>query len=305
MSYFRRFRDAFFALVCLTVPFLVLKAHLAAPEEQSALDRGILASSAALQWVATEAAHAASNAIEDYVYLVDVKRENERLQLENERLRDEARSLRLVGRENRRLRSLAGLRDRLGGDAVSAQVIAKEISHFFRVTRIRIDRGEREFVRSGMPVVSTQGLVGQVRRTWGRYADVLLTVDRTSAIDVVVQRTGARGMLRGTGEDDRYVCRIQYLEREDEVGVGDEVYTSGMGQRFPASILVGYVTQVRQRDFGLYQEAEVTPSVRFSSLEEVLILGSGSRQQEATGATVDTDIGDVEDSAGAGDEEAP
>jgi len=298
MSYFRRFRDAFFALVCLTVPFLVLKAHLAAPEEQSALDRGILASSAALQWVATEAAHAASNAIEDYVYLVDVKRENERL-------RDEARSLRLVGRENRRLRSLAGLRDRLGGDAVSAQVIAKEISHFFRVTRIRIDRGESEFVRSGMPVVSTQGLVGQVRRTWGRYADVLLTVDRTSAIDVVVQRTGARGMLRGTGEDDRYVCRIQYLEREDEVRVGDEVYTSGMGQRFPASILVGYVTQVRQRDFGLYQEAEVTPSVRFSSLEEVLILGSGSRQQEAAGATVDTDIGDVEDSAGAGDEEAP
>jgi len=285
MSYFRRFRDAFFALVCLTMPFLVLKAHLAEPEEQSALDSGILNASGPLQWVATEAALAASNVIEDYVYLVDVKRENERLQLENERLRDEARPLRLAGRENRRLRILVGLRERLGGEAVSAQVIAKEISHFFRVTRIRIDRGERDFVRSGMPVVSTQGLVGQVRRTWGRYADVLLTVDRTSAIDVIVQRTGARGMLRGTGQDDRYICRIQYLEREDEVRVGDEVYTSGMGQRFPASILVGYVTNVRQRDFGLFQEAEVTPSVRFSSLEEVLILGSGSRQQEASSGT--------------------
>jgi len=283
MSYFRRFRDAFFALVCLTLPFLVLKAHLAEPGEQSAMDSAILNVSGGLQWVATEAAGAASSVIEDYVYLVDVKRENERLQLENERLRDEARTLRLAGRENQRLRNLVGLRERLGGEAVSAQVISKEISHFFRVTRIRIDRGERDFVRSGMPVVSTQGLVGQVRRTWGRYADVLLTVDRTSAIDVVVQRTGARGMLRGTGEDERYVCRIQYLEREDEVRVGDEVYTSGMGQRFPASILIGYVTEVRQRDFGLYQEAEVTPSVRFSSLEEVLVLGSGSRQQEAAG----------------------
>ncbi|NOY90180.1 MAG: rod shape-determining protein MreC [Deltaproteobacteria bacterium] len=291
MSYFRRFRDLALALIFLFLPFLVLKAHLAKPGEQSALDSGILNFSAPLQWVSTEAARAASDVIEDYVYLVDVKRENERLQLENERLRDEARALRLAGRENGRLRNLVGLRERLGGEAVSAEVIAKEISHFFRVTRIRIDRGERDFVRSGMPVVSTQGLVGQVRRTWGRYADVLLTVDRTSAIDVVVQRTGARGMLRGTGEDDRYVCRIQYLEREDEVRVGDEVYTSGMGQRFPASILVGYVTNVRQRDFGLYQEAEVTPSVRFSSLEQVLILGSGSRQQEAVG--------------GAEDEEAP
>ncbi len=291
MSYFRRFRDLALALIFLFLPFLVLKAHLAKPGEQSALDSGILNFAAPLQWVSTEAARAASTVIEDYVYLVDVKRENERLQLENERLRDEARALRLAGSENGRLRNLVGLRERLGGESVSAEVIAKEISHFFRVTRIRIDRGERDFVRSGMPVVSTQGLVGQVRRTWGRYADVLLTVDRTSAIDVVVQRTGARGMLRGTGEDDRYVCRIQYLEREDEVRIGDEVYTSGMGQRFPASILVGYVTNVRQRDFGLYQEAEVTPSVRFSSLEEVLILGSGSRQQEAAG--------------GAEDEEAP
>lgn len=283
MSYFRRFRDVAIAFICLALPFLVLKAHLAEPGEQSALDSAILNASAPLQWVATRAAAAASDVIEDYVYLVDVKRENARLELENSRLRDETRSLRLAGRENQRLRELLSLRERFGGDTISGQVIAKEISHFFRVTRIRIDRGERDFVRSGMPVVSTQGLVGQVRRTWSRYADVLLTVDRTSAIDVVVQRTGARGMLRGTGDDDRYACRIQYLEREDEVRVGDEVYTSGMGQRFPASILVGYVTQVRQRDFGLYQEAEVTPSVRFSSLEEVLILGSGSRQQEVVG----------------------
>jgi rod shape-determining protein MreC len=147
------------------------------------------------------------------------------------------------------------------------------------VVRVRIDRGERDLLRAGMPVVSSEGLVGQIRRTFGRYSDVLLTVDRTSAIDVVIDRTGARGMLRGTGESDRYMCRIQYLARTDEVEVGDEIYTSGLGQRFPSNILIGSVTKVTRQDFGLYQEVEVQPAVNFSALEEVLVLTAGSREQ--------------------------
>jgi rod shape-determining protein MreC len=108
---------------------------------------------------------------------------------------------------------------------------------------------------------------------------VLLTVDRTSAIDVVIQRTGARGILRGTGADDRYVAQIQYLRREDDIRVGDLVHTSGLGQRFPASLLVGRVTRIVRRQFGLHQEAEVTPAVNFSSLDEVLVLTEGSRER--------------------------
>ena len=47
-----------------------------------------------------------------------------------------------------------------------------------------------------MPVISSEGLVGQIwRGIDGRYNDVLLTVDRRSSIDVVIQRTGARGVL--------------------------------------------------------------------------------------------------------------
>ena len=133
-----------------------------------------------------------------------------------------------------------------------------------------------------MPVVSTQGLVGQIRRTVGRHADVLLTADRESAIDVVVQRTGARGMLQGTGESNRYLCRVQWLRRDDEVEVGDEVYTSGFGRRFPGAILVGRVSRVERDRVDLYQEVEVTPSVAFGSLDEVLILTSGSRDLDPT-----------------------
>jgi rod shape-determining protein MreC len=279
MNQLRRFRDAAVAVVLLVLPFFFLSANLKDPDEVGLVDAGLLKISAPLQYVATEAAGALGGLLEEYVYLVEVGRENDRLRDENDRLREDNRLLRVQAGENDRLRDLLELRERLPGESISAEVVTREFSPYFRVMRVRLDRGARDRVRAGMPVVSAQGLVGQIRRTTGHYADVLLTVDQESAIDVVVQRTGARGMLRGTGESNRYLCRMQYLRREDEVEVGDEIYTSGLGRRFPAAILVGRVVRVERQEFGLYQEVEVAPSVSFSDLEEVLVLTTGSREQ--------------------------
>ena len=276
MNYFRRFRDAAICVVLLVLPFLFLRANLKDPADTNVLDELLLQASAPLQYLAAESAHSVGGVLQEYVYLVDVKRDNERLRLDNARLTDETRRLRAEARENGRLRQLLSLRERLGGETIAAQVVGKEISPFFRVHRLRIDRGVRDRVREGMPVVSTQGLVGQIRRSVGRHADVLLTADRESAIDVVVQRTGARGMLQGTGESNRYICRVQWLRRDDEV------YTSGFGRRFPGAILVGRVSRVERDRVDLYQEVEVTPSVAFGSLDEVLILTSGSRDRDPT-----------------------
>lgn len=277
MNYFKRLRDAAISVALLVIPFFFLSANLKNPSRANPVDQWVLRLSAPLQYVAAQAAHAVSGVLEEYVYLVDVNRDNDDLRMENERLRQETRQLRGQADENRRLRELLGLRERLASETVSAQVIGKDISPYFRVVRVSVDRGARDLVRPGMPVVAAEGLVGQVRRTFGHYSDVMLTVDRSSAVDVVIRRTGARGMLRGTGEARRYVTQIQYLERADDVRIGDEVYTSGMGQRFPAGILVGRITKVTRRDFGLYQQAEVTPSVQFGRLEEVLILTSPVR----------------------------
>ncbi|MEM9188725.1 MAG: rod shape-determining protein MreC [Myxococcota bacterium] len=279
MNWFRRFRDAAIVAALVAVPFFFLKANLTAPEETNWLDELVLQGSAPIQWVATEVSHGVSAVIEEYVWLVDVRGDNERLRAENARLRQEAAELQREAAENIRLRELLALREQLGGEVLTAQVIGKEVSRYFRVVRVRLDRGERDFVREGMPVVSSEGLVGQIRRTAGRYSDVLLTVDQTSAVDVVIGEGGARGTLVGTGDDARYLCQVEDLERTEELAVGDEVYTSGYGRRFPAAILVGYVREIRREEFGLFQEVEVEPAVDFSRLEEVLVLTAGSRER--------------------------
>ncbi len=288
MSQFRRLRDAAIAILLLALPFFVLNANLREPGRENFYDGPILGLSAPIQSLAASVARAVSDVLDDYVYLVEVRQENDRLRARLARLDQEHEQLTAEALENRRLRSLLSLRERVGGQVIAAQVIGRDVSPFFRVTRVEVDRGERDHVREGMPVVSARGLVGQIRRTWGRYSDVLLAVDAGSAVDVIIQRTGSRGMLRGTGEDDRYMSRIEYLGRDDEVRVGDLVHTSGLGQRFPASILVGRITRIVRADSGMFQEVEVAPAVDFSTLDEVLVLEGGSRAE----ARADTDEDD-------------
>jgi rod shape-determining protein MreC len=277
MHLYRRFRDAALCIVLLALPFFVLRANLKDPSRTNAFDRVILEASAPIQYGTTQFAQGVSAVLQEYVYLVDVKHDNDRLRSENARLLEDNNRLAISATENRRLRRLLQLRDELRGNLLSAQVIGKEVSPYFRVTRVVLDRGERDHVRAGMPVLTADGLVGQIRRTYSKYADVLLTADKTSAIDVVVQRNGARGMLKGTGAEENYICQLEQLSRDDDVQPGDVVVTSGLGQRFPAAILVGEIKEVTKREFGLYQEATVMPAVHFSRLEEVLILTAGSR----------------------------
>ena len=87
--------------------------------------------------------------------------------------------------------------------------------------------------------------------------------------------------MRGAGEE-KYACKVQYVERTDEVEVGDLLVTSGVGRRFPKGIPVATVSQVIKRDFGIYQEVIATPTVDFSRLEEVLIVTSAPPEESVS-----------------------
>jgi len=281
MNYFQTIRDAAILLALLIIPAVFLRANLRDPSRLSWLDRGLIQVSGPVQHVAEWAADGVTTVIEDYVYLVDVKSDNDHLRAENDRLRREMRVLRTDTQRLRELESLLGLRERLATETVTARVIAKDISPSFRVVRLAVDQGEQAGLRAGMPVVADEGLVGQVRRVSGRFADVLLTIDPESRVDVVVGESRARGRIEGLGERGRYRCRIQFDRADDQVDVGDEVFTSGLGKKFPPSILIGYVSSISDQEFGLQQEGEVTPSVDFTRLDEVLILTSGPKDSDA------------------------
>lgn len=270
MGLFKRLRDTFLVVLLLALPFFFLRASIRKPEELNAVDRALLRIATPLQYASAALARGVSNVIGRYVYLVDVKEDNNRLVHENARLRARQRELGAAEAENRRLRRLLGLRDTIQHETVSALVVGKDTTEYFRVWHLTVDSPTAE-IRPNMPVLSLDGAVGTVLRVAGEKIDVQLTVDSGFGVDVVVDRTGARGFVRGVGDRGKYAVRVEYVQRTDRVEVGDLLATSGVGCRFPKGIPVARVTKVTRRDFGIYQTVEAEPTVDFSRLEEVLI----------------------------------
>jgi rod shape-determining protein MreC len=224
--------------------------------------------------------------IGEYVYLVDVKADNDKLAYENSRLRAQVRDLAHQGEESERLKQLLGLRDEMGEETVSAVVMGKDTTEYFRVAHLVLDN-PGPGIATNMAVIARDGAVGIVRRVAGDKVDVTLAVDSGFGVDVVVERTGARGIVRGGGDPAHYAVRVEYVQRVDEVSNGDLLVTSGFGCHFPKGIPVARVTNVNKRDFGVYQQVEAEPTVDFSRLHEVLILthdtkdcvpGAGAKQ---------------------------
>lgn len=274
-SNFKRYRDLAIVLLALAVPFWFLRASMRDPRRVSEPDRIIVQLSSPVQYAAATLARGLSNVWGDYIYLVDVKADNTRRASESARLAERVRKLEPLEAENRRLRRLLNLKSSLQGDIVSAQVIGKNTNEFFRVLRVSLDRDKRD-IGPNLPVVSPDGVVGTTLKASGDTIDVRLVVDAGSGVDVVVMRTGARGFVSGTGDESRYTANVQYVQSTDEVEVGDVLVTSGVGRRFPKGIPVGKVIKVNRRDFGIYQQVVAAPTVDFSRLEEVLIIGSAT-----------------------------
>lgn len=274
MGPFKRYRDVALVILLLAVPFFFLRANIRRPEQTNFIDRALLTMSAPIEYTFSAVARGVSSLLSEYVYLVDVKRDNNRLAYQTSRLQAKVNQLSVIEAENRRLRRLLGLRDRVGAETVSGLVVSKDTTDYFRVAQVTLDAPVRG-IRPNMPVLSLDGVVGTVRRVAGESVQVQLAVDSGFGVDVVVERTGARGFVRGGGDSNRYLVRVELVQSSDSIDNGDILVTSGVGCRFPKGLPVAKVTKVLKKDFGVYQTVEAEPVVDFSRLSEVLIVTSG------------------------------
>jgi rod shape-determining protein MreC len=217
------------------------------------------------------AAQTTMNWIQDiqdsYSTLAGYKSENEKLRKRIEQLEVERNQLLEAEATNRRLQQLLEFRSRLPSGTVTASIIADSASSWFK--SCLLDKGSADGVRKGMAVVTPLGIVGQVVAVTGRTAKVLLLSDPNSGVDVLVQRTRARGIVSGSLDDG---TTLKYVKRSEDIQEGDRLVTSGLDGIFPKGIVVGTVIKVRKQTLGLFQYIEVMPAVSLTRTEEVLIV---------------------------------
>ena len=202
-----------------------------------------------------------------YFFLVSVSKENDNLKKAISHAIGKNNKYREIEISNFRLRNLLNFRKTMKSQVIVAEVVGQDPSPWFKT--IIIDKGKSDGVEKGLPVVVPEGIAGQVIDVSCNYSKVLLIIDRNSAVDALVQRTRARGLIKGQS-DGR--CLSKYVLRKHDVKVGDTVVSSGLDGVFPKGLRVGYVTEIVKRNSGIFQEVTVTPYIDFGKLEEVLVV---------------------------------
>jgi rod shape-determining protein MreC len=219
-----------------------------------------------------------------YVAVLDAERENEALHAEIVRLGEENLQLREALVASGRLQRIAEMRERYEIPMLPAELVGVDTSPWFR--SVLIDRGRTRGVRSGMPVISEQGLVGLVTATARGSAKAMLVLDRQTAIDGLIQRSRSRGIVRGRGSDE---LGFEFVERGSDVQLNDLVITSGLGGVYPKGLNIGTITEISDPGAQLLRTATIRPAVDFGRLEQVFVM---LRRGPAMELLYSTSVGD-------------
>ncbi len=169
--------------------------------------------------------------------------------------------------QNKRYAMISNFRLTQGYTSVVANVIGRDPSSWN--DSLIIDRGQRDGLRVGMPVVSPLGVVGRIFEIGNSTAKVILVSDPSFSVAALVQRTRESGLLKGSLQG---LCRLEYLTDRADVKVGDRVITSKLSSAFPEGILIGLVEDVQASENSHTVECLVDPVVDLSEIEEVIVI---------------------------------
>jgi rod shape-determining protein MreC len=206
---------------------------------------------------------------ERFTTVASYRAENEKLKKRVLELEAERNRLLEAEATNRRLQHLLEFRSSLPSASITASIVANSASTWFQ--SCLLDQGAIDGIRKGMAVVTPLGVVGQVVAVTSRSAKVLLLTDPNSGVDVLVQRSRARGIVSGSLDNGTV---MKYVKRSEDVQEGDRLVTSGLDGVFPKGMVVGTITKVRKEHLGLFQFIEVRPALIPSRAEEVLVVSA-------------------------------
>lgn len=261
----------------ITVNFIVLTVSSKDALPKSGVERITISLIAPFQMIFSRSLMAMEGVWKEYFATVSAAKEYPRLKKETARAMDIINRCKELEQENSRLRKFIRFQDLEKEIVVAAKVIGRDPSPWFRT--IMIDKGARDGLTKGLPVLVSEGVVGQVVTVARRYSLVLLVTDRNSAVDALVQTSRARGVVKG---NDSELCLFRYVLRKNKIEPGEMIISSGLDGVFPKGLRVGWVVDLKENSSQLFQEITIKTCVDFDKLEEVLVSVKSTLADEIT-----------------------
>lgn len=206
-----------------------------------------------------------SLALSDQRALVE---ENRRLREQVLHLSHRVQHMSSLTAENVRLRELLGAASRLDATYITAELLSLDTDPFTH--QMVIDRGRRNGVYVGQPVMDASGLVGQVTAVSAYSSRVLMVVDASHALPVQVNRNGLRFVLQGSGQYG--VLRVTHVPDTADIRKGDLLVTSGLAGRFPPGYPVARVTEVVHDPGQPFARVSAEPVARLQRSRHFLLI---------------------------------
>ena len=206
--------------------------------------------------------------------------ENEKLKTEALLLQGRLQKLAALTEQNVRLRELLNSSALVNEKVEVAELIGMDPNPFTH--RIIINKGERDGVVLGQPVLDARGLMGQVVELMPYTSRVLLLTDTTHSIPVQVNRNGLRAIASGTGNPER--LELRHVADTADIKEGDLLVSSGLGQRFPAGYPVATVKEVVHDSGQPFAIVRAVPTAALNRSRYLLLVFSDGRSPEERAA---------------------
>lgn len=229
--------------------------------------------------------------------------ENEKLKTEALLMQGRVQKLAALTEQNVRLRELLNSSALVNEKVEVAELIGVDPNPFTH--RILINKGERDGVVLGQPVLDARGLMGQVVELMPYTARVLLLTDTTHSIPVQVNRNGLRAIASGTGNPER--LELRHVADTADIKEGDLLVSSGLGQRFPAGYPVATVKEVIHDSGQPFAIVRAIPTAALNRSRYLLLVFTDSRtpEQRATDAAMAQEAADRQGLSGNTEATAP
>ena len=177
---------------------------------------------------------------------------------------------RLQSAENNHLRQLMEARERVPVKSMLGEILYDARDVFTR--KVVLDRGSRQGVTPGLPVIDNLGVVGQITRVFPFTSEVTLLTDKEQAIPVQVLRSGLRSVAYGRGQSG--LLDLRFVVPNADIQVGDVLVTSGIDGVYPAGLAVARVILVENSASGAFERVACEPLAGIEHNTQLLILMS-------------------------------
>ena len=200
----------------------------------------------------------------------ELEAENQRLATELLVYQGQLQRMADLTAENLRLRNLLNATELLADSVLVTELIGVSPDPLRHL--ISINRGARDKVFVGQPIIDSDGLMGQVVDVFERHSRVLLITDSHHALPVKVARNGLRAIAEGGG--DYRQIKLRHISPTQDIQVGDTLLSSGLGGRFPEGYPVGTVLELRKHTGQDFVEVIVEPTAKVDRSRHLLLVFS-------------------------------